>query len=318
MRCVNPITVNGRQYNCGKCMPCRINRTSEWTLRLMYELSCHYEDGASFITLTYDDEHLPKDNGLHKEELQRFWKRLRTNLRREYHEFAPKLRYYACGEYGTEEETYFSPGAEKPHGRPHFHAIVFGLNNFCDKHRELLVKSWPFCEAWMFDKSRGKDSGMQEVTVDDIRYVCGYVQKKLNGDYAKEKYGEALPPFNNSSQSLGLDFAMKNQKRLLDNGYTFLKGQRVGIPRYFCNKFGVLKSQLLQDKPKDIAFLMANQETLMKKFKEDMQRAGTWYPDNEQMMKYRLEKWFENRQFEYAKAIEAEYRQKAKLRGAKL
>lgn len=73
----------------------------------------------------------------------------------------------------------------------------------------------------MFDKNRGKNSGMQEVTVDDIRYVCGYVQKKLNGDYAKEKYGDALPPFNTSSQSLGLDFAMKNQKRLLDNGYTF-------------------------------------------------------------------------------------------------
>lgn len=97
-----------------------------------------------------------------------------------------------------------------------------------------------------------------------------------------------------------------------------MKGQRVGIPRYFCNKFGVLKSQLLQDKPKDIDFLMANQETLMKKFKEDMQRAGTWYPDNEKMMRYRLEKWFDDRQFEYAKAIEAEYRQKAKLRGAKL
>ena len=179
MRCVNPIEIHGKQYNCGKCMPCRINRTSEWTLRCMYELSDHYEDGASFITLTYDDENLPKDNGLHKEELQRFWKRLRINLAREYHEFAPKLRYYACGEYGSEEETYFSPGAQKPHGRPHFHAIVFGLNNYDDKQREILADSWPYCERWMFDKSRGKDSAMQEVTVDDIRYVCGYVQKKI-------------------------------------------------------------------------------------------------------------------------------------------
>ena len=318
MRCVNPIYLHGRPYNCGKCMPCRINRTSEWTLRLLYELSEHYEDGASFITLTYSDECLPRDNGLHKEDLQKFFKRLRTNMQRHYHEFAPKLRYYACGEYGTSEETYFSPGAEKPHGRPHFHAIVFGLNSFDDVHRMILADSWPYCERWMFDKSRGRQSGMQEVNTDDIRYVCGYVQKKLNGDYAAEKYGEALPPFNTCSQGLGLGFAMDNKKRLLDNGYTFLKGHKIGLPRYFCKKFDVLKSQLLPSQTMDTKRLRASYEFLMEKFKLDMQLAGTWYPENERMMQIRLEKWLEQRQFEYAACIEKEYQQKAKLRGAKL
>lgn len=318
MRCVNPITIHGKQFNCGKCMPCRINRTSEWTLRLLYELSEHYQDGASFITLTYDDEHLPKDNGLHKKDLQDFWKRLRINLRREYHEFAPKLRYYACGEYGSEEETYFSPGAVKPHGRCHFHAIVFGLNNYNDKHREILIKSWPFCEPFLFDRSRGKDSGMQEVTVDDIRYVCGYVQKKLNGDYAAEKYGECIPPFNTCSQGLGKNFALANRQRLIDNGFTFLKGKKIGIPRYFCKQFGIQKSQLIPEKQTDTKWYIKSMNYLVNQFEEELKRFGVDFERGSRMYQIRLEKWLENRQYEYAKAIEKEYRQQAKLRGAKL
>lgn len=318
MQCIKPVTLHGQKYNCGNCTPCRINRTSEWTLRNLYELSKHFKDGASFITLTYDDEHLPKDNGLHPEELQQFWKRLRINFKRQYREFAPKLRYFACGEYGSKEETYWSPGAEKPHGRPHFHAIVYGLNNYDDLHRKLLVKSWDKCDPFLFDKSRGRNSGMQEVTVDDIRYVCGYVQKKLNGDYAKEKYGEAHKPFNTCSQGIGLEFALENKQRLLDNGFTYLKGHKIGIPRYFCKKFGVFKGQLIKETVVDTEKTYQHLQKLFKVFEEDMKKQGTWYPDNEKMTRFRFEKWYDTRQFEIAKSIEKNYQDSAKIRGAKI
>ena len=108
MRCLAPIEVKGREFNCGQCINCRINYTSMWSLRLIYELStCN---SASFLTLTYDTEHYPTDCGLHKDDLQKFFKRLRINLKREYHEFSPKLRYYACGEYGSKTK------------RAHYHA----------------------------------------------------------------------------------------------------------------------------------------------------------------------------------------------------
>lgn len=59
-----------------------------------------------FITLTYDNAHLPPDGGLRYEDLQKFWKRLRYEL--------GEVRYYAVGEYGDKTQ------------RPHYHACVFG------------------------------------------------------------------------------------------------------------------------------------------------------------------------------------------------
>lgn len=50
---------------------------------------------------------------------------------------------------------------------------------------------------------------MQEVTPEDIAYVTGYIQKKLNGQMAEKEYGQRLPPFSTCSQGLGLVFAEK-------------------------------------------------------------------------------------------------------------
>lgn len=302
MRCLSPVEVNGREFNCGRCINCRINYTSMWSLRLIYELSV--SDSASFLTLTYDQEHYPKDGGLDKKELQNFFKRLRINLKREYHEFAPKLKYYACGEYGSKS------------GRCHYHAIVFNLDNFNDQHREIVRKSWTNCESWLFDKERGRQSGMQEVTPDDISYVTGYVQKKLSGDLAKEKYGERIPPFSLASQGLGLEFALKNKERLVTNGYTYFKGHKVSVPRYFCEKFDVKKSDLISPTP--IATkeeFEKNISSMWQMFVEDMKRKGTYYPDNIPMLSRRFEQWYQNRRYEYAERIYEDFRHRQALRG---
>lgn len=314
MQCLNPFEKDGNAFNCGHCVNCRINRTSEWSLRLLYELSCHYEDGASFLTLTYNDENLPADKGLDKEELQKFFKRLRKNLQSKYHEFAPKILYYAIGEYGTKELIYKSPGAEKCHGRPHYHAIVFGLNNWNDEHREIVRKSWTNCEPWFFDKERGRKSGMQEVTANDIQYVCGYVQKKLYGEMSVSVYGESTPPFSLSSQGLGLEFAMQNKARLLNNGYTMFKGHKVSVPRYFCEKFGIKKGDLINEKV-SVEKLKKENNYIFEKFKADMQKQNTWCPDNEKMLSHRFLQWYERKLWTFASDIEYEYQQRAKMRG---
>lgn len=70
MRCLSPVEVHGREFNCGRCINCRINYTSMWSLRLIYELSV--SDSASFLTLTYDQEHYPKDGGLDKKNYKTF------------------------------------------------------------------------------------------------------------------------------------------------------------------------------------------------------------------------------------------------------
>lgn len=104
------------EYPCGQCLPCRINKTRQWTARLLMEALCH--KNTIFITLTYSPENLPLE-GLQKKHLVQFWKLLR-------HE-GLKFRYYAVGEYGTKTE------------RAHYHALCFGLSV---EHEELIKKNW--------------------------------------------------------------------------------------------------------------------------------------------------------------------------------
>lgn len=301
MKCLKPIKVNGQYFNCGHCMNCRVNYTQMWSLRLLYELSG--TNAASFLTLTYSPEYYPSDCSLHKEDLQNFFKRLRINLQREYHEFTPKIRYYAVGEYGGKTK------------RAHYHAIVFGLDDLDPKHREIVVKSWPYCEPWFFDKSRGRQGAMQEVTPDDIQYVCGYVQKKLSGELGKKEYGERQPPFSICSQGIGLEFAEKHKERLLNNGWTFFKGHKVSIPKYFCEKFGVKKSDFTTDFEGNKDTIFRNSQELYKQFREDMEKSGTWYPENLKMLEHRFKLWYERREFEYANIIYKDFLQRRKIHG---
>lgn len=139
MTCTNPriayytgrLTANGKQVlsfspawpnqpsflvPCGHCMACRLRKRNDWISRLRVEAM--QWPFSSFLTLTYDDAHVPPH--LVKRDLQLFFKRLRHTLR-DFGFFAP-VRYFACGEYG------------KLHWRPHYHAILFGLN--------LLAPEW--------------------------------------------------------------------------------------------------------------------------------------------------------------------------------
>ncbi len=91
---------------CGQCMECRLAYSREWAIRISHEAQMH--DRNCFLTLTYDDAHLPAHGQLLKRDLQLFFKRLRKS--------AGPFRYVACGEYGELKR------------RPHFHAAIFGLD----------------------------------------------------------------------------------------------------------------------------------------------------------------------------------------------
>lgn len=217
--------VNGKVYNdlgyysvpCGQCFACRINKTSQWTFRLMLELTDW--DDACFITLTYDDENLGNPS-LDFEDLKLFWKRLRKAIQ------PKKIRYYACGEYGD------------THGRKHFHAIIFGLP--CnDSTRLLISRTWTFCSPERF-LYHGK--GVAPVNIDDIAYVAGYCQKKLTGELGKEAYLDKglIPPASRSSRYLGLKAFERNLDQVRQYGCVFWNGSQMPIPRYFRDKFNIV------------------------------------------------------------------------------
>ena len=55
---------------CGKCAGCKADRARVWAIRCYHEASQY--DVSSFLTLTYDDAHLPADGLLDKSHLQLF------------------------------------------------------------------------------------------------------------------------------------------------------------------------------------------------------------------------------------------------------
>ena len=63
---------------CGKCIGCRLEYSRQWALRAVSEANL-YDDNC-FVTLTYDDDHIPPDGNLRKKDLQLFIKRLRKNI----------------------------------------------------------------------------------------------------------------------------------------------------------------------------------------------------------------------------------------------
>ena len=219
MKCLSPIALplfKGKMYNgimnhfyvpCGQCIACRLNYAKFWSIRMMQELKKH--DSACFATLTYDNEHLPEDNLLHKRDLQLFWKK----LRKERH-----VRYFCCGEYGDS------------FGRPHYHAIIYGVS---PQETELIQKHWEHG----FVK-------LGTVTEDSCNYVAKYMTKKLRGRALEEKLKED-PSYQNEfvlmsrRPGIGGDLDEDMQRFIRENGFVYRKGFISSLPRYYKDKFNV-------------------------------------------------------------------------------
>lgn len=242
MQCIKPMRLHDvtayhgiRIVPCGRCIACRINKTSEWVVRL--ELAKMTVQKTSFVTLTYDDEHLPKDTSLCKRDLQLFFKRLRKN--------GLSFSYFAVGEYGEKEQKYYDPseedlifaGAIKPHGRPHYHILFFGQDFKNDESFNILKMSWKNCSSDYWDFHRFKLVGNTDSG--SIRYVCDYMQKKQYGLNSEKEYFNALPPFSLCSQKLGLEAFMKDLDTYKEQGFIMYNGRRIPIPRYFRKKFEI-------------------------------------------------------------------------------
>lgn len=132
---------------CGGCIGCRTDKARAWALRCHLELQQH--QSAAFTTLTYDERHLPPT--LEPEHLSLWLKRLRKAATTTTP--ARPIRFFASGEYG--ETT----------GRPHYHAILFGLNG---RDQALIERTW-----------RNGHTNTVDANPATIAYVAGYSAKKI-------------------------------------------------------------------------------------------------------------------------------------------
>jgi len=167
------------QVPCGKCIGCRLEYSRQWAIRCMKELET--TQGPSwFLTLTYDNEHLPRKvfeedaSGvrvamptLKPEDLQNFVKRLREKLRRRGHE---DFRFFACGEYGDELK------------RPHYHMIAFNLP-LDDLEFYKSIRGHEYYNSKFLDDCWLNQGFVvaSDVNFECCAYVARYVMKKAKG-----------------------------------------------------------------------------------------------------------------------------------------
>ena len=137
---------------CGKCIGCAMVKRAEWAVRCYHESMLHEQN--CFVTLTYDDEHLP--SSLQVEDLQKFFRRLRDT--------GNKLRYFACGEYGSRTR------------RPHYHALIFGMDFLGGA--EPMGSGQYFSPVLQAAWGKGHCS-VGQLTMASACYVAGYVSKKM-------------------------------------------------------------------------------------------------------------------------------------------
>lgn len=191
----------------------------------------------TFLTLTYDDGHLPPDGRLVPDDLAGFIKRLRAHhsrvhtpaskrIRKKYRGLARYMlssplggmRYLGSGEYG---ETF---------GRPHYHLLIFncGFNDLTLVAKDLYESAF-VARLWPLGKHK-----IGTVTGASANYVAQYTLKNV-GTIAVTKDGEILQdPFLRVSTrpAIGTTFISK-YKNDLSQGYLVAEGVKQPIPRAY-------------------------------------------------------------------------------------
>lgn len=192
------------QIPCGKCMGCQKSKAQAWALRCLLELQEHHS--ATFTTLTYDEKHLPKT--LSKRDLQLFLKRLRKRADR-------PIRFFASGEYGDTT------------GRPHYHAILYGLE--CNSDRVRIDNAWRQGHAYTV-----------AITPAAIGYTAGYCAKKYNAekgtdhervDYETGEVYEWQSAFIQMSRNPGIGGKAREHAASWED-FAILNGTRIPVPEY--------------------------------------------------------------------------------------
>lgn len=196
---------------------------------MMHEESC-------MLNLTYDDDHLPEHGQLWKDDLQRFFKRMRKA--------GLKFKYVASGEYGEQTR------------RPHFHIALFGMDFNSDRvlfgrsaNGDRTFISPSVAKHWA--DANGFPIGnhlIGELNFESAAYIARYILKKIKVSdklmplplYKDKETGELIfpnPEFMIMSKGISKgwfrDYFMSD---VFPTGSVITsQGSRAPVPRYYKN-----------------------------------------------------------------------------------
>lgn len=222
------------QVPCGRCLGCQIDKSIDWATRISCEVLDSSPDLCYFLTLTYNDYHLPTCSladgiteaaTLNPRDMTLFIKRFRSRFP------DAKLRYFYAGEYGG--KTY----------RPHYHMISIGV-----KIPDIKPYSRNFRGDFTFTSDL-IDSIWQkgnvvigDVTWDSCAYVARYTAKKISNKPDFRRLG-LEPEFCRMSRRPGIasDYFFKNRERIYQHDEIVLPSTSTGSrvvrpPRFFDKK----------------------------------------------------------------------------------
>lgn len=279
-----------REIPCGQCIGCRLDKSREWATRCALEMGL-YEKNC-FVTLTYDDDHLPMNPApigrevdpitgetwikyaddefnatLRLEDLQNFMKGLRRKLneipidkrkgkKRYYNKNDPeyqRVRFFGCGEYGDHTH------------RSHYHLILF---NYCPVDLVAYKQSdlgFTYYTSEFLSKIWNKGHVIvSEASWETAAYTARYIIKKQTGQ-ASQFYEDnnIVPEFCVMSRKPGIGFSWyDNHKKCYATFSDKLVGEgshrKFNRIRYFDRKFN-----------EEYPFDMESIKTLGEKFEHD-------------------------------------------------
>lgn len=260
---------------CGQCLGCLLDHARFWTNRCLMEMQDHKR--TMFLTLTYDNEHLPKRShyvhgyvdestgelmkvpvcSLDLRDIQ-LWKK---RLAKEWSKRSDKpLRFFGCGEYG--DTTY----------RPHYHFLVFGLDldeNDLKYYKTSMagtVSNKLYTCDWLSAVWGKGHVVIGEGTAESAGYVARYVLKKRVG-LDRKWYDEQdlLPPFINMSRrpGIGLPYLEKcaeiivTDQSIDDIVISTKKGHRtITVSGYMLDKLALVYPEIVEKVKGDRRMIM--------------------------------------------------------------
>lgn len=198
-------------------------------MRMMHEASLH--ECSVFLTLTYDDSHLPPGASLVKSDQQKFVKRLRKRFSDQ------RIRFFQCGEYG--EQSF----------RPHYHGIYFNVD-FHDKWPWSVRNGYPVWrsgileELWPYGLSE-----IGTVTFESAAYVARYVVKKVTGRRAVSHYNGREPEYATMSRrpGIGADWFARYRSEVFPMDEVISRGRRCKPPRRYAEYLRALSPEMFEE-----------------------------------------------------------------------
>lgn len=258
-RCFHPRTItlpdgSPQVVRCGKCLSCLEHRQAGWITRLSQEFKAH-PDGIYFLTLTYDDDHLPTvflDGVPHASISSADIIKLNMDLRKRFQQgfyyddtlskvgFAdapakislPKdlrFKYYITSEYGPDTH------------RSHYHGFYVNLPPDEDLVFDLFQKIWG---KGFITMEKGKSEA-----------CAAYVSKYLVNNSLVPVDDRLPKPRAWMSKGLGASYLDSetlvdwHRSAPLEHQYTFQNGRKGILPRYYRDRLydDEMKAQILDD-----------------------------------------------------------------------